>query len=77
MYQAIVFLPLLGFIIAAIISMAQSLGLKTIAEGVETARQRDLLKGLGCHQFQGYLFSRPVPEEEIVKLLPRKGVGTY
>jgi diguanylate cyclase (GGDEF)-like protein/PAS domain S-box-containing protein len=57
---------------AAIISMAHSLGLKTVAEGVETTRQRELLQGLGCHQIQGYLISRPVPENEIVKLLARK-----
>jgi diguanylate cyclase (GGDEF)-like protein len=54
---------------AAIISMAHSLGLKTVAEGVETARQRDLLKGLGCHEFQGYLVSKPIPEKEIEDLL--------
>ncbi|HEX7812174.1 MAG TPA: EAL domain-containing protein [Burkholderiales bacterium] len=56
---------------AALISMAHSLGLRTVAEGVETERQRDLLKGLGCHQIQGYLISRPVPEEEMAKLLSR------
>ncbi len=54
---------------AAIISMANSLGLKTVAEGVETTQQRDLLQGLGCHQIQGYLISRPMPEEETTKLL--------
>jgi diguanylate cyclase (GGDEF)-like protein/PAS domain S-box-containing protein len=54
---------------AAIISMAHSLGLKTVAEGVETTRQRDLLKGLGCHEIQGYLVSRPVPEAEVEKLM--------
>jgi EAL domain-containing protein (putative c-di-GMP-specific phosphodiesterase class I) len=54
---------------AAIISMAHSLGLRTVAEGVETTRQRDLLKGLGCHEMQGYLISKPVPEDEIEKLL--------
>ena len=59
-------------IVSAIISMAQSLGLSTIAEGVETQPQCDLLRKLGCHQIQGYLISRPVPEEEILKLLPRR-----
>ncbi len=58
-------------IASAIISMAQSLGLITIAEGVETQPQCDLLRALGCHQIQGYLVSRPLPEEEILKMLPR------
>jgi EAL domain-containing protein (putative c-di-GMP-specific phosphodiesterase class I) len=57
---------------AAIISMAHSLGLKTVAEGVESTRQRELLQGLGCHQIQGYLISRPLPEDEIVILLAKK-----
>jgi EAL domain-containing protein (putative c-di-GMP-specific phosphodiesterase class I) len=51
--------------------MAQSLGLNTIAEGVETRAQYDLLRTLGCQQIQGYLISRPVPEEEILKMLLR------
>ena len=58
-------------IASAIISMAQSLGLTTIAEGVETQPQCDLLRTLGCDQIQGYLISRPVPEEEILKMLRR------
>jgi diguanylate cyclase (GGDEF)-like protein/PAS domain S-box-containing protein len=44
-----------------IIGLGQSLGLKVIAEGVETAEQRDSLIGLGCEAFQGYYFGRPVP----------------
>ncbi len=58
-------------IASAIISMAKSLGLKTIAEGVETQAQYDLLRSLGCEQVQGYLISRPVPEDEMFKLLTR------
>ena len=53
----------------AIIVMAHKLGLKVIAEGVETAEQRDLLIAAGCDYGQGYLFSRPVPAEEFEKLL--------
>ncbi len=56
---------------SAIISIAQSLGLNTIAEGVETRAQYDLLRTLDCHQIQGYLISRSVPEEEILKMLLR------
>jgi diguanylate cyclase (GGDEF)-like protein/PAS domain S-box-containing protein len=51
-------------IAAAIVALAQSLELAVIAEGVETEMQRDVLAGLGCHQYQGYLFGRPVPVEE-------------
>ena len=57
-------------IASAIISMAHSLRLTTIAEGVETRAQYDLLRKLGCQQIQGYLISRPVPEDEILKMLP-------
>ncbi|WP_228125074.1 sensor domain-containing protein [Candidatus Methylospira mobilis] len=53
----------------AIIVMAHKLGLKVIAEGVETAEQRDLLIAAGCDYGQGYWFSRPVPAEEFEKLL--------
>lgn len=59
-------------IVSAIISMAQALGLSTIAEGVETQPQCDLLRTLGCHQIQGYFISRPVPEEKILKMLQRR-----
>ena len=46
-----------------VIVLAEALGLQVIAEGVETAAQRDLLLGLGCHHYQGYLLSEPVPIE--------------
>jgi EAL domain-containing protein (putative c-di-GMP-specific phosphodiesterase class I) len=59
-------------IVTAIISMAHSLHLKIVAEGVEKAAQRDLLSGLQCDQIQGYLVSRPVPENQIVALFSRE-----
>jgi diguanylate cyclase (GGDEF)-like protein/PAS domain S-box-containing protein len=51
-------------IVAAVVSLADTLGLTTIAEGVETSLQRDCLVGLGCSLAQGYLFARPVPAED-------------
>jgi EAL domain-containing protein (putative c-di-GMP-specific phosphodiesterase class I) len=44
-----------------IVTLAQSLGLRVIAEGVETAAQRDFLASSGCNAYQGYFFSRPLP----------------
>ncbi|MDP2834744.1 MAG: EAL domain-containing protein [Pseudomonadota bacterium] len=57
----------------AIISLAHSLNLKTVAEGVETAEQQEFLRMLQCDEIQGFHFSRPEPEQEISKLL-REGV---
>ena len=55
-----------------VIALANNLGLSVIAEGVETEAQRDLLAGLGCHHYQGYLFSQALPANEIEALV--KGV---
>ncbi len=56
-------------IVAAIIALGRSLGLKVIAEGVETTAQLDMLRKKGCNEMQGYLFSRPVPAAEMTQLL--------
>ena len=53
----------------AMIVMAHKLGMKVVAEGVETAAQRDLLRCAGCDYAQGYLFSRPIDEEAFARLL--------
>ena len=53
----------------AIIHMAHALGLKTIAEGVETKEQLDFLKQYSCNLIQGYYYSKPVTYNEILKLL--------
>ena len=47
-----------------IVTLAESLGLGVIAEGVETQNQRDFLARSGCHAYQGYFFSRPLPVED-------------
>jgi EAL domain-containing protein (putative c-di-GMP-specific phosphodiesterase class I) len=52
-------------IVRAIIAMAKSLHLKTVAEGVETEAQFAMLKAEGCELIQGFLFSRPVPADEM------------
>jgi diguanylate cyclase (GGDEF)-like protein len=56
-------------IAAAIIAMAHSLGLKVVAEGVETLGQLEMLRMLGCDELQGYYFSRPVGAEQFEQLL--------
>jgi EAL domain-containing protein (putative c-di-GMP-specific phosphodiesterase class I) len=48
-----------------IVALGDSLGLSVIAEGVETIAQRDALADLGCKQYQGYLYGKPVPVEEL------------
>lgn len=54
----------------SIISLSKAMGLSVIAEGVETEAQRDFLARLGCHAFQGFLFSGPLPADEFERLLP-------
>jgi diguanylate cyclase (GGDEF)-like protein len=51
----------------AIVAMAHSFGMSVIAEGVETVEQLEFLRNLGCEEFQGYLFSRPVDAAQAVK----------
>jgi len=56
-------------IVTAVLDLANQLGVKTIAEGIEQELQAELLKTLGCKLGQGYLYSRPVPEAEFRELL--------
>ncbi len=53
-------------ILKAIIALGHSLGLKVVAEGVETAYQQAFLHGIGCDQFQGYFFSKPLAAKDFI-----------
>lgn len=57
----------------AVISLGQSLRKTVVAEGVENQAQFDFLRFQGCHEFQGYLLSRPLPAAEITCLLEAGG----
>jgi EAL domain-containing protein (putative c-di-GMP-specific phosphodiesterase class I) len=56
-------------IIRAIVQLGQSLGMTTVAEGVETRADLEMLLAAGCVEGQGYLFSRPVPPEKALELI--------
>jgi EAL domain-containing protein (putative c-di-GMP-specific phosphodiesterase class I) len=58
-------------IVDAIIGLAKSLNLKTIAEGVETRQQLDMFKQKECDEVQGYYFSKPIPAAEFMALLKK------
>jgi len=63
--------PAARTLVKAIIDLAAGLALGTIAEGVETLEQVELLRELGCERAQGYYFARPVPEGDAAELLGR------
>ena len=63
--------------VTAIIALSRSLGLRVVAEGVESLRQMEVLHRLGCFVMQGFLFSRPLPPLQLEEwlqntMLPRK-----
>ena len=59
-----------GAIAQAILTLGKAMGLRVIAEGVETEEQRDFLIRMGCNSFQGFLFSRPLPLKEFQLWFP-------
>jgi len=56
----------------AIVVMASKLGLKVIAEGVETLGQREILEAVGCEYVQGYLYAKPMPEQEFLAYVAQR-----
>jgi diguanylate cyclase (GGDEF)-like protein/PAS domain S-box-containing protein len=56
-------------IVGAVVDLADAMGIQAVAEGVETVEQMSALRQLGCHNAQGYLFSRPVPWEDFEALV--------
>jgi predicted signal transduction protein with EAL and GGDEF domain len=57
-------------IVDAVITVAKARNVITVAEGVETEQQRELVRTLGCSEMQGYLFSRPVPVQDLLQFFP-------
>ncbi|MBS7698092.1 MULTISPECIES: EAL domain-containing protein [unclassified Chelatococcus] len=62
-----------AILIHSIVHLGRALGLTVTAEGVETQEQLEFLRALGCHELQGYLFSKPVAAEDIDELLAHPG----
>ena len=64
-------------IVQAIITLARTLKLRVIAEGVETDEQLKHLASIGCHEYQGFVYSRPVPARELIELVRKQFVGMF
>lgn len=64
-------------IIAAIITLARNMGLQICAEGVQSQIQLDFLHKVNCHHVQGFLFSPPVPAENLLPLIEQRKTGTF
>lgn len=60
-------------IVKTVINLAHALGYRALAEGVESEEELEFLKSLGCDEFQGYYYSRPIPAEEFEALLIAQG----
>lgn len=58
-------------IIASIVNLAKELGVTTVAEGIESMKQVEFLKSIGCDMVQGFVFSEPVPHEEFIEFMKK------
>ncbi len=58
-------------VISSIISMARALSMTTVAEGIETKEQVEMLRHMGCDEIQGFVFARPMPEQEFIQFVRR------
>ena len=63
-------------IVQAVITVAKARNVITVAEGVETEQQREMLRMLGCSEMQGYLFSRAVPKQDLLRFFPKHAQRT-
>ncbi|WZB64517.1 EAL domain-containing protein [Achromobacter xylosoxidans] len=67
--------PTATAVIRGIVRLAHSLGMRTLAEGVETEAQRQMLQDEGCDAMQGYLFSRPLPPAAFAAMIAAATAG--
>ena len=61
-----------NIVIKGIIDLVNKLGIRTVAEGIETAEQVDFLKAVNCNMIQGYFFYRPLPEDNFEQILKKE-----
>lgn len=66
-----------GIILSSVVRMIQWLGMPIIAEGVETKEQSDFLRSIGCDYIQGYLYSKPLPADELFALIKLGNLGKF
>ncbi|WP_201346804.1 GGDEF domain-containing phosphodiesterase, partial [Lactobacillus nasalidis] len=64
-------------ILREIVDMAKHLGIHTLCEGVESKEQAEFLRAIGCDRLQGFHFSKPIPEEEMLAEIKRRGLAEY
>ena len=62
-------------ILNTIVMLAHQLGMTVTAEGIETMRQAEILRGMSCDQFQGFVFGRPAPASDVASVLASSGAS--